>query len=562
MLVMTKQDRITLYDSTLRDGAQARGVDFTVSDKIAIAKALDEFGIDYIEGGWPGANPTDDQFFAEQPKLKKAKVTAFGMTRRNGRSAANDPGLNALLDAHPGALCIVGKSWDWQVENALGVSQKENVKMISDSIAHAVSKKREVLFDAEHCFDGFKANSDYTLDCLKAAYEAGARWVVLCDTNGGTLPHEISEIVTQITQHIPGDHLGIHCHNDTEQAVANSIAAVEAGVRQVQGTINGIGERCGNANLISIIPNLMLKLGYKTGASEKKLQQLVKLSRLVDERLNRIPNSHLPYVGSAAFAHKGGLHVSAMAKSTKSYEHIDPAQVGNQRQILVSDKAGKSNIITRLEAMGLGKEKENPKLDDLVKLIKEREKLGYAYEDADASFELLVRRKLGLVPEFFELEHFRVTDERRFNAKGRKVTVSEATVKLTVATKSKKTNRHPEPQAKDLSCHRMEDPSLAALSQDDGTCLTAGEGNGPVNALDAALRAALMPTYPKLKKMHLSDYKVRILTPKDATAALTRVMIESTNEKGQSWTTIGVSHNIIDASYEALKDALTYGLLG
>jgi 2-isopropylmalate synthase len=524
---MAKKDYIYLYDSTLRDGAQARGVDFTVSDKLAIAKALDGIGIDYIEGGWPGANPTDDAFFADQPKLKKAKITAFGMTRRNGRSAENDPGLQGLLDAHDDGICIVGKSWDWQVENALGVSKAENLRMIESSIAHLVSRGREVTFDAEHCFDGYKANPDYTLSCLKAAYEAGARWIVLCDTNGGSMPAEISEIVGEITQHIPGENLGIHCHNDTEQAVANSLAAVQAGVRQVQGTINGIGERCGNANLISIIPNLTLKLGFRTGVSDAKLKQLKKLSRHVDERLNRIPNAHLPFVGSAAFAHKGGLHVSAMAKSTKSYEHIEPELVGNERQILVSDKAGKSNIVTRLAAFGLEGEAENPKLNNLVKEIKEREQMGYAYEDADASFELLVRRRLGLVPDYFDLEHFRVTDERRFNAKGKKVTVSEAVVKLLVK---------------------------------GDEALTAGEGNGPVNALDDALRAALMSRYPKLKKMHLSDYKVRILTPQQATAALTRVMIESTDDKGNSWTTIGVSHNVIDASYEALRDAIIYCL--
>lgn len=525
---MTKKDYITLYDSTLRDGSQARGVDFTVSDKLAIAKALDGIGVDYIEGGWPGANPTDDAFFADQPTVKKAKITAFGMTRRNGRSAENDPGLQGLLDAHDGGICIVGKSWDWQAEIALGVSKPENIRMIESSIAHLVKKGREAMFDAEHFFDGYKANPAYALECVKAAYNAGARWVILCDTNGGTLPTEITEIVGEVTKHIPGENLGIHCHNDTEQAVANSLAAVEAGVRQVQGTINGIGERCGNANLISLIPTLSLKMGYKTGVTPAKLKQLQKLSRLVDERLNRTPNAHLPYVGSAAFAHKGGLHVSAMAKSTKSYEHIEPELVGNERQILVSDKAGKSNIVSRLAQFGLEAEADNPKLSTLVKDIKEREQMGYAYEDAEASFELLVKRRLELIPTFFDLEHFRVTDERRFNAKGKKVTVSEAVVKLDIKGEN---------------------------------ALTAGEGNGPVNALDDALRAALVPHYPKLKRMHLSDFKVRILNPQKATAAITRVMIESTDDKGNSWTTIGVSHNIIDASYEALRDAIIYWLV-
>lgn len=521
-------ERIYLYDSTLRDGAQARGIDFTVADKIAIAEELDAFGIDYIEGGWPGANPTDDGFFANMPTTKKAKITAFGMTRRAGRSASNDPGLQDLLNVKTPSVCLVGKSWDWQVETALKVSKKENLKMVEESLAHMVSKKREAVFDAEHFFDGYKANPDYALEVLRAAIDGGASWLTLCDTNGGSLPSEIYKIVSAVKKQFPKANLGIHCHNDTEQAVANSLAGVEAGVRQIQGTINGIGERCGNANLIAIIPTLMLKMGFKTGVSEKQLARIGSLSRLVDERLNRAPNKHAAYVGASAFAHKGGLHVSAMNKDSKSYEHIDPAQVGNTRIILVSDKAGRANILNRLAQMGIQVDAEDERISDLVKAVKDREALGYAYEDAEGSFELMARQMLGSVPTYFDLHSFRVLDERRVNAKGKLVTMSEATVKLTVMNKLK---------------------------------MTVAEGNGPVNALDAALRKALIVKYPQLKSMHLADYKVRILTPSEATAALTRVMIESRDDAGASWTTIGVSHNVIDASYNALYDAISYHLM-
>ncbi len=521
-------ERIYLYDSTLRDGAQARGIDFTVADKQAIAAELDAFGIDYIEGGWPGANPVDDQFFADAPKTKKARLTAFGMTRRAGRSASNDPGLQDLLNTNTPSVCLVGKAWDWQVETALKVSKKENLKMIEESLAHLKSKKREAVFDAEHFFDGYKANPDYALEVLRAAQAGGASWLVLCDTNGGSLPSEVYKIVSDVKKALPKANLGIHCHNDTEQAVANSLAAVEAGVRQVQGTINGIGERCGNANLVAIIPTLMLKMGYATGISEKQLTRIGHLSRLVDERLNRAGNKHAAYVGASAFAHKGGLHVSAMSKDSRAYEHIDPALVGNSRTILVSDKAGKSNILTRLAQMGVKVDADDARVGELVKLVKEREALGYAYEDAEASFELLVRAQLGEVPQYFDLHSFRVLDERHVDAKGRRTTMSEAPVKLTVQGKSK---------------------------------MTVAEGNGPVNALDAALRKALIVKYPALKAMHLADYKVRILTPSDATAALTRVMIESRDDAGKSWTTIGVSHNVIDASYNALFDAISYHLM-
>lgn len=525
---MSKQkQRITLYDSTLRDGAQARGVDFTVADKQAIAKALDAIGIDYIEGGWPGANPNDDAFFEHPPKLKHARLSAFGMTRRAGRSAENDPGLNTLIESGAGSICLVGKSWDKQVVSALGISKAENVKMIAQSIAYLRKKKIEPLYDAEHFFDGYKANPEYALECLKAAADEGARWMVLCDTNGGSLPHEIEAIVTEVTKVIPGENLGIHCHNDTDAAVANSLAAVRAGVRQVQGTINGVGERCGNANLISIIPNLMLKMGYSTGVSEAKLKDLSALSHLLDERLNRAPNMHAPYVGSAAFAHKGGLHVSAMAKDSTSYEHISPEKVGNKRTILVSDKAGKSNILDRLKDFGINLKSDDARVGDLVSEVKQREKLGYAYEGAEQSFELLVQRMLGKVPEYFEVLGFRVMGERRHNAKGKLVSMSEATVKLMINGREE---------------------------------MTVGEGNGPINALDSALRKALTVHYPKLKNLTLSDYKVRILTPEDGTKAITRTVIESRDEKGEACRTIGVSGNVIDASFNALEDAIVYYL--
>lgn len=518
---------VYLYDSTLRDGAQARGVDFTVADKLAIARELDSFGIDYIEGGWPGANPNDDLFFAKPPQLKKAKLSAFGMTRRSGRSAANDPGLATLLESGAKQICLVGKSWDKQVKSALNVTETENVRMISESIAHVVSKGCEALYDAEHFFDGYKSNPKFALACLKAAYDAGARWIVLCDTNGGSMPDEVERIVGEVVKQIPGDHLGIHCHNDTEQAVANSLAAVRAGVRQVQGTINGVGERCGNANLIAIIPSLVLKMGFKTGVSKEKLKQLTHVSRLLDERLNRNPNAHAAYVGDAAFAHKGGLHVSAMAKDSTSYEHIDPALVGNMRMVLVSDKAGKSNVLNRISQFGIKVKDDDERVAKLVHEVKHREKQGYAYEGAEASFELLARRMLGTVPQFFEVLSFRVIGERRYNVKGKLVNVSEATIKLLV---------------------------------DDEEMMTVAEGNGPVNALDSALRKGLQKHFPAVKDIQLTDYKVRILTPDSGTMAVTRVLIESADKKGNVWDTIGVSANIIDASFNALHDSLTYKL--
>ncbi|HZS83898.1 MAG TPA: citramalate synthase [Stellaceae bacterium] len=520
-------ERIYLYDTTLRDGAQTQGVDFGPADKAVIARELDRLGIDYIEGGWPGANPTDDALFREPPRLGRARLAAFGMTRRAGRSAANDPGLAATLGCGARVACLVGKSWDFQVETALGVSLAENLAMIAESVGLAACRLDETLFDAEHFFDGYKANPDYALSCLAAARDAGARWIVLCDTNGGTLPHEVEAIVREVVRTVPGERLGIHCHNDTANAVANSLAAIRAGARQVQGTLNGLGERCGNADLVALLPSLMLKMGYRTGVSEEALRGLTHLSRLIDERLNRAPDRHAAYVGEAAFAHKAGLHASAVEKDPRCYEHIDPAAVGNRRHVVVSDQAGRANLVTRLRDLGIEVAADHPKLGALLDLVKQREFAGYAYDGAEASFELLARRALGAVPDYFRLTSFRVIDERRWNARGELVTLSEATIKVEVAGE---------------------------------TAMTVAEGNGPVNALDTALRQALTPAFPELAHIRLTDYKVRILTPQDGTKAVTRVMIETADGKGESWSTVGVSTNVIDASYNALHDSLTYKL--
>ena len=521
-------ERIYLYDTTLRDGAQTQGVDFGVPDKLAIARELDLLGIDYVEGGWPGANPTDDAFFAKLPKLAHARIAAFGMTRRSGRSAGNDPGLAAILGSNARVACLVGKTWDFHAKVALGVSNEENVAMIADSVKYAAEKLDEVVFDAEHFFDGYKANPKFALDCIKAAHNAGARWIVLCDTNGGSLPDEVERIVSEVTLQIPGDHIGIHTHNDTENAVANSLAAVRAGARQVQGTLNGLGERCGNANLIALIPTLMLKMGYATGVSDHGLSRLTHVSRFLDERLNRAADRHAAYVGESAFAHKGGLHVSAVEKDPKSYEHIDPAVVGNVRHIVVSDQAGRSNILARLREVGVAIDAKHPKLDALLDEVKTREFQGYAYDGAEASFELLAQRTIGVVPDYFKVQRFRVMDERRWNAKGDLVTVSEATVYGEVGDK---------------------EFTEVAESHD-----------GPVDALATALRKALVPAFPELQNIRLSDYKVRILTPQAGTGAVTRVMIESSEEGGETWSTVGVSSDIINASYNALHDSLTYKL--
>ena len=525
-------NRVYIYDTTLRDGAQTSGVDFGPVDKEAIARDLDELGVDYIEGGWPGANPTDDAFFNDLPELDTSRITAFGMTRRAGRSADNDPGLNALLSTDARVVCMVGKTWDYHVDVALGIERDENLRMIRESVEYAGTKLDEVMFDAEHFFDGYKANPDFAMNCLKAAVDGGARWVVLCDTNGGTLPFEIAEIVAKVCETIPGEKLGIHCHDDTGNAVANSLSAVRAGARMVQGTINGLGERCGNASLVSVIPSLMLKMGFETGIDAAGLKRLSHVSYALDERLNQAPDRHRPYVGESAFAHKGGLHVSAVEKDPKCYEHIDPESVGNHRQILVSDQAGRSNILARFREIGIEIDPKDARVNTLLDKVKAREKEGYAYDSAAASFELMARRVLGEVPEYFRCSSFRVIDERRWNAAGQLVTLSEATVKL----------------------------GLHHSHGDEEQKMAVAEGNGPVNALDAAMRKVLLPLYPTLQDLRLVDYKVRILTPGEATAAVTRVMIESTDDTGHTWATVGVSANVIDASYNALRDSIVYKL--
>lgn len=523
-------EKVFLFDTTLRDGGQTRGVDFSHADKIAIAKALDAIGIDYVEGGWPGANPTDDAFFATPPALKKAKMVAFGMTRRGGRSTANDPGLNAVIGADVPATCLVGKTWDFHVETAIKTTLEENLLMIGQSVAAAHDRGRESMFDCEHFFDGFKNNPDYALACAKAAFDGGAAWVVLCDTNGGALPDEVFDIVSAVRAHLPTANLGIHCHNDVGLAVANTLAAVKAGARQVQGTINGIGERCGNANLITLIPTLMLKLGYQTSIPEANLSKLLGLSRMLDERLNRAPNAHAPYVGAAAFAHKGGLHASAAQKDPRTYEHIPPETVGNKRQYLVSDQAGKSNMMARFAEFGIEIGADDPRIDRLIQLVKDREFEGWSFDSAEASFELMARRALGEVPDYFSIGRFRVMDERRFNAKGEFVVESEATTTITVG--------------KD-SFHE------------------AAVGNGPVNAVDTAMRKALVAAYPTLHDVELADYKVRILEAREGqagTGAVTRVLIEFRVPGGPVWRTIGLSTNIIDASVAALGDGMIWKL--
>ncbi|MEC7093147.1 MAG: citramalate synthase [Pseudomonadota bacterium] len=523
-------NRIWLFDTTLRDGGQTRGVDFSKADKIAISAALDEIGIDYIEGGWPGANPTDDAFFGDPPKTAKARMVAFGMTRRGGRSTANDPGLNAVLDAEVPATCLVGKTWDFHVETAINTTLDENLEMIRQSVAAAAERGRESMFDCEHFFDGYKNNPDYALDCVRAAHEGGASWVVLCDTNGGALPNEVFEIVSAVHTALPEVRLGIHCHNDAGVAVANSLAAIRAGARQVQGTINGLGERCGNADLITLIPTLVLKLGYETGISEESLPKLMGLSRMLDERLNRPPYAQAPYVGEAAFAHKGGLHASAAQKDPRTYEHVPPEKVGNSRQYLVSDQAGKSNMMARFAEFGIEISNDDPRLDNLIRVVKEREFEGWAFDSAEASFELLARRTLGEVPDYFTIGRFRVMDERRFNARGQLVVESEATATITVGN---------------VVYHEV------AL------------GNGPVNAVDTALRKALSTAYPTLEDVELVDYKVRILDAREGqsgTGAVTRVMIEFRTPDGTIWRTVGVSTNIIDASVVALGDGMMWKL--
>ena len=522
------KEKLYIFDTTLRDGAQTQGVDFSLDDKEKISIALDNLGVDYIEGGWPGANPTDTEFFQKKHNLKNSKLTSFGMTKKVGRSADNDPGLSAIMNSNTSSVCLVGKSWDFHVDIVLGISNEENLENIRESAKHFIKEKREFMFDAEHFFDGYKANPEYAIACLKAAFDQGARWIVLCDTNGGTLPYEVTKIVNDVSKIIPGKNLGIHAHNDTGNAVANSLAAVLAGVRQVQGTINGLGERCGNANLMSLIPTFFLKKDFSSkfeiNIKPNNIKNLTQCSRLLDEILNRKPNKHLPYVGAAAFSHKGGLHVSAVQKNPKTYEHINPDEVGNSRNIIISDQAGKSNIISRLNTIGIKIKENDPKIKKLLEEVKDREFIGYSYDGADASFELLAKRLL--------------EDNKRY------LTISKNDVTVTKNLKNENNST-----------------AKAHILVDGKEIICEGTGNGPVNALDNAIRSNVenIGKYSKyLKDLKLVDYKVRILNT--GTNATTRVSIESSDSKGKNWFTIGVSPNIIEASFKALIDSLDYKL--
>ncbi|MCA3448041.1 MAG: citramalate synthase [Rhodobacter sp.] len=531
------RERLTLFDTTLRDGQQTQGVQFSTAEKRQVAAALDALGVDYIEGGWPGANPTDSDFFAEAPRTR-ATMTAFGMTRRVGRSAANDDVLAAVLDAGTPAVCLVGKAHEFHVTTALGVTLEENLESIRTSFAHLRAKGREAIFDAEHFFDGYRANPAYALACLRAALDEGARWVVLCDTNGGTLPAEVGRITAEVVAAgVPGDRLGIHCHDDTGNAVANSLAAVDAGARQIQGTLNGLGERCGNANLTTLIPTLLLKDPYasrfETGVTPAALAGLTRISRMLDDVLNRVPQRAAPYVGASAFAHKAGLHASAILKDPSTYEHVAPDLVGNARVIPMSNQAGQSNLRERLRAAGIEADPRDPRLGRILEVVKEREDQGYAYDAAQASFELVARAELGLLPTFFEVKRYRVTVERRKNKYNRMVSLSEAVVVVKIGGR------------KMLS---------VSESMDE-----AGTDRGPVNALAKALAKDLGPYQAVIDDLKLVDFKVRIT--QGGTEAVTRVIIDSEDSAGRRWSTVGVSANIVDASFEALLDAIQWKLI-
>ena len=521
-----KKVRLKLFDTTLRDGAQTHGVTFDLEEKQEIAQMLDELGVDYIEGGYPGANPVDTAFFSKPPKLAQARFTAFGMTRRVGRSVENDTDLRAILDADAQAICLVGKSSPYHVEHVLGISLEENLASIASSIEAVCNRKREAMLDAEHFFDAYKDNPDYAVSCLDAAIQAGAQWVILCDTNGGTLPQEINQIVSEVAKKLPAGCMGIHAHNDTGNAVANSLAAIQAGARQIQGTLNGLGERCGNANLITLIPTLALKYNDTFEIRVKNLNKITALSRRFDAILNRPPHNHAPYVGAAAFAHKGGIHVSAVLKDPRTYEHIPPETVGNRRRLPVSSQSGKSALLVKLKKIGIDLDPKDQKLSTLLSVVKEREAQGYAYDQADASFQVLARQHLGLLPKYFSVSAFRVMAERRFNALGKLVTVASATVTLVI----------------------------------DGTeILSAAEGKGPVHALDNALRKDFGKYSDCIEDLRLVDYRVHILHT--GTEAVTRVLITSGDEKGRRWFTIGASPNIIDASFQAMCDSIVYKIL-
>jgi len=515
--------KVLLYDTTLRDGSQSEGISYSVTDKVRIAKELDILGIHYIEGGWPGSNPKDMEFFLKMAKspLRNAELVAFGSTRKAKVAASQDKNLKAIIKSRAKIVTIFGKTWDLHITDVLKTTLDENLKMIKDTVGFLVSRGLTVFYDAEHFFDAYKANPQYSLECLSAAEESGAKFIVLCDTNGGMLTSEISKIITGVRSKVKAG-LGIHCHNDADLAVANSLAAVEAGADMVQGTINGYGERCGNADLIPIIANLKIKLGVDC-ISTGKLKELTAVSHFVSEVSNMRQRTDQPYTGASAFAHKGGVHINAVMKNPKTYEHIDPVSVGNRRRILVSELAGKTGMLLRAKGLELDLSKDDPKTKKILKLVQKLEHQGYHFEAAEASFELLMKRALKKYKKFFELEGFRVVIEKHSD----KRITSEAIVKIKV----KGAKEH-----------------------------TAAEGDGPVNALDNALRKALRDFYPALSKMHLSDFKVRVLDEKAGTAAKVRVLIQSQDQK-DIWSTIGVSENIIEASWQALADSVEYKLL-
>ncbi len=515
---------VKIYDTTLRDGSQGEGISYSVMDKVRIAKELDLLGVQFIEGGWPGSNPKDMEFFRKMSanKLKSAKLVAFSMTRRTNILAEKDSNLKSLLKAGVEIVTIVGKTWDLHVREVLKVTPEENIQIIKDTVKFLTSKGLTIFYDAEHFFDAFRTNRDYSLACLAAAIEAGAKTICLCDTNGGTLTSEISRVIGEVRQKFPSASIGIHCHNDAGVAVANSIAAVEAGADMVQGTINGIGERCGNADLIPIIANLKIKLGIKC-IPDTNLKNLTSVSHFISEISNMRVKNEQPFVGDSAFAHKGGMHINAIMKDPHTYEHIDPALVGNHRRILISELGGKTGILLRAKSLELDLDKEDPQTKKILQLVQKLEHEGYHFEAAEASFELLMKRALKKYKKFFELEGFRVVIEKQSD---KKIT-SEAIIKIKV---------------------------MGAKEH------TAAEGDGPINALDNALRKALKDFYPTLSKMHLSDFKVRVLDEKSGTAARVRVLIQSQDES-DTWSTIGVSENIIEASWQALVDSVEYKLL-
>ncbi len=520
--IKMNKNNISIYDTTLRDGAQTVGISFSLQDKLKIAQALDRINIDYIEGGWPGSNPKDDEFFIKIKEigLNHAKTAAFGSTKRKNTSPKDDLFLQALANSNADVITIVGKSWDFHVTHALNIEYSENLALISETVAYLKDKGYEVFLDAEHFYDGYKANKDYSLECINAAAEAGADMIVLCDTNGGTLPHEVSDITGNIFSNL-NTPIGVHFHNDTDAAVANSMAAVLAGAVSVQGTVNGYGERCGNCNLMSVIPNLQLKMGYNCN-SGKKMEHLTEISRFVSETANLAHNERLPYVGNNAFAHKGGIHVSALQKDTRTYEHLDPSLVGNKREILISELSGKSNVEFKARELGIDLKNQVTLSKEILHNIKDLEEKGFQFEAAEGSFELIIRKATGEYVPFFTLKGFRVITEMN--------------------------------EEQDLYCE------ATIRVEVDGTVEhTASNGNGPVEALDNALRKALIKFYPEINSLILSDYKVRVLNEKEGTGSSVRVLIDQ-KQDGVHWGTVGVSSNIIDASWQALVDGIEFML--